>query len=335
MSGPTRRRLLVAGGLGAAAGLGATAPRQAAAAFPDRPISIVVPAAPGGATDITARVLGERLGPLLAPGARALVDNRPGAGGALGADIVRRAAPDGHTLLLATISAFVLLPLTATSAIRYDPTEDLTPISLIGTSAMGLVVSANSGIRSVPELIARMRAEPGRLAYGSSGVGAINHLSGELFARMVGVPMLHAPYRGGSQLPEAVMKGEVLYAIDQLASGAGLVRDGALRLLAVSTAERAAAFPQVPTIAEAVGLPDYALTTWSALAGPRGLPAEIAARISGAVNAALAEPAVRTRLEQAGLDPVADSTPASARRHIEAELERFRGILARTGIRFE
>lgn len=329
------RRRRLAHGLAAVFALAALAPcaltGSAAAAFPDRPITIVVPFAPGGANDLVARVLADRLGPLLAPGGRVVVENRPGAGSALGADVVRRARPDGYTLLVGSSSTLAVNPATRAGSIHYHPTEDFTPIALLGTSAMALVVPAASDLRTVQDLVRTLRDNPGRLGFASAGVGAVGHLAGELFASMAGARAMHVPYRGGSSLAEALMKGEVEFALDQLGSVVGQIRDGSLRLLAVTTRARDPAFPEVPTVAEA-GLPGFELTTWSALVGPKGLPAEVAQALNRAANAALAEPQARARLETAGVAPVTDSTPESTRDFLAAELARFRDIVARTGL---
>jgi tripartite-type tricarboxylate transporter receptor subunit TctC len=327
------RRRLMRGA--AAAAVFAAAPfapgRPAAAAFPDRPITVVVPFAPGGANDLVARVLADRLGPLLAPGGRALVENRPGAGSTLGADYVRRAKPDGYTLLVGSSSTLAVNPATQVSSVRYHPTEDFTPVALLGTSALALVVPATSELRTPEELVRKLRDSPGRLGFASAGVGAVGHLAGEWFAEMAGGKAMHVPYRGGSSLAEALIKGEVDFALDQLGSVVGQIRDGSLRLLAVTTRARDRAFPEVPTLAEGA-LPGYELTTWSALVGPKGLPGEVTQALSRATNAALAEPQARARLEAAGVDPVTDSTPDSTRDFLAGEVARFRDIVARTGL---
>jgi tripartite-type tricarboxylate transporter receptor subunit TctC len=328
-----RRRQLLVRGTSAALLAAATASlvRPAAAAFPDHPITIVVPFAPGGANDLVGRVLADRMGPLLAPGGRAVVENRPGAGSALGADYVRRAKPDGYTLLVGSSSTLAVNPATQVSSVRYHPTEDFTPIALLGTSALALVVPAQSDIRTAEELVKRVREKPGSLGFASAGVGAVGHLAGEWFATMAAGKAMHVPYRGGSSLAEALIKREVDFALDQVGSVVGQIRDGSLRLLAVTTRTRDRAFPDVPTLTEAA-LPGYELTTWSALVGPKGLPPEVAQSLNRAANAALAEPVARTRFETAGIDPVTDSTPASTREFLDRELARFREIVASTGL---
>jgi tripartite-type tricarboxylate transporter receptor subunit TctC len=330
----TRRRL---GGHAATLALsaaGLSLARPALAAFPDRPITIIVPFAPGGANDLAGRLLADRLGPLLAPDGRALVENRPGGGSAIGADYVRRAKPDGHTLLVGSASTLAVAPASGASAARYHPTKDFTPITVVGTSPLGVVVPTNSGITTVQQLVERLRAEPGKISYASSGVGGVSHLGADYLANLAGTSAQHIPYRGGSQTAESLIKGETLYAVDQLGSVVGQVRDGALRLLAVTTRTRDPNFPDVPTVAEAV-LPDYELTTWTVMVGPKDLPDDVAQALSKAANAALAEPRVRERLESTGTTPMLDSTPASTRAFLDREFMLYSRIIERIGLRLD
>lgn len=308
--------------------------RPALAAFPDRPITLVVPFAPGGANDLAGRLLADRMGPLLTAEGRALVENRPGGGSAIGADYVRRARPDGYTLLVGSASTLAVAPASGASAARYHPTEDFTPIAVVGTSPLGVVVPAQSGVATLQQLVDRLRAEPGRLSYASSGVGGVAHLGADYLANLAGTSAQHVPYRGGSQTAESLIKGETLYAVDQLGSVVGQVRDGTLRLLAVTTRRRDPNFPDVPTVAEAV-LPDYELTTWTVLAGPRDMPEDVTAALSRAANAALAEPRVRERLESTGTTPVPDSTPASTRAFLDREFALYRNIVQRIGLKLD
>ena len=327
-----RRRDIHRGLLGGLA-LGALA-RPALAAFPERVITIVVPFAAGGSTDLAGRLLADRLGPLLREGGRAVVDNKPGAGSALGADVVRRSRPDGYTLLVGSASTLAVAPASGAAAARYHPTRDFTPLALFGISTMGLVVAADSGITTVPALIERLRANPGRYGFASSGVGGISHLAGDYFAKLAQVQALHVPYRGGSQTPESVMKGETLYAVDSLGSIIGQIRDGALRLLAVSTARRDPNFPDVPTVAEAA-LPAYEMASWTVLVGPAGMPDDVTTAISAAASRAIAEPGVRSRLESTGTLPEAESTPASTRAFLDRQFALYTEIVQRIGLRLE
>jgi len=322
------RALLGAGALGAS-----SRPGRAAAGYPDRTISVVVPFAAGGATDLAGRLLADRLGPLLGAEARAVVDNRPGAGSALGAEFVRRARPDGHTLLVGSASTLAVAPAAGAAGARYHPTRDFTPLANFGLSGMGLVV-APDGPRDVAALIERLRAEPGRHGFASSGVGGISHLAGEYFSRLAGAQAIHVPYRGGAQTPEAVIKGEVLFAVDTLGSVVGQVRDGALRLLAVSTRARDPNFPDVPTVAEAA-LPDYEVASWTVLVGPEGMPEPVARAINRAAARAIAEPAVSARLAATGTVPEADSTLESTRAFLDRQFALYGEIVRRIDLRLD
>ena len=324
---PLPRRLL--------AGLAlAVAAQPALAAYPDRVITIVVPFAAGGATDLAGRLLADKLGPLLAEGSRAVVDNRPGAGSALGADTVRRARPDGYTLLVGSASTLAVAPAAGASAARYHPTRDFTPLAFFGISTMGLLVSRDSGVDTVQALLDQLRANPGKLAFASSGVGGVAHLASEHFTKSAGVEAMHVPYRGGSQTAEAIMKGECLFAIDTIGSNIGQIRDGSLRLLAVSTAKRDPNFPDVPTIAEA-GVPGYEMASWTVLAGPAGMPPEIVDAIGRAASRAIADPTVRSRLEATGTVPELDSSPAMTRAFLDRQFELYREVVQRIGLRLE
>jgi tripartite-type tricarboxylate transporter receptor subunit TctC len=330
----TRRRFGSRTATFALTAAGLTLARPALAAFPDRPITVIVPFAPGGANDLAGRLLADRIGPLLTAEGRALVENRPGGGSAIGADYVRRARPDGYTLLVGSASTLAVAPASGASAARYHPTGDFTPITIVGTSPLGVVVPVNSGITTLQQLVDRLRAEPGRIAYASSGVGGVSHLGADYLANLAGTSAQHIPYRGGSQTAESLIKGETLYAVDQLGSVVGQVRDGMLRLLAVTTRQRDPNFPDVPTVAEAV-LPDYELTTWTVMVGPKDMPGDIAEALSKAANAALAEPRVRERLESTGTTPVPDSTPASTRAFLDREFALYQNIVQRIGLKLE
>jgi tripartite-type tricarboxylate transporter receptor subunit TctC len=330
---PTKlgRRPLALALLGAAA---AARPVRAAEAFPDRTITITVPFAPAGATDLAGRLLADRMGPALGPQARLVVENKPGAGSALGAEYVRRSRADGYTLLVGSASTLGVAPAAQPKIAPYDPAEDFTPVAVIGTSALGLVVPTASGITSVEQLIAKLREEKGQDGYASSGVGGIGHLAASLFSKLAEAPATHIPYRGGASVPEALIKQEVLFTIDQIASVVGQIRDGMLRLLAVTTTTRDRNFPDVPTLQEA-GVPGYELSTWTVMVGPKGMPAEVTAALNRAANTALKDEAVRKRLLDSGTDPRDDSTPESTRAFLAAEAARFKAAVEIAGMRMD
>jgi tripartite-type tricarboxylate transporter receptor subunit TctC len=306
-------------------------PALAQPAFPDRPISLVVPFTAGGSTDIAARILAERLAPRLGPNARIVVENRAGAGGSLGADHVRRQAPDGYTLLLATASSHATNPAALPATTPYDPVADFSHVAIIGGGPMVLVVPGRSPYRTLPELFAAARARPGALSFGTSGAGGIGHLTAEFVMFRGGgaagpLKAEHIPYRGGAQVLAAMASGELDFSVEVLASAAPHVRDGTSRALAVTVPRRHPLFPDVPSVAE-YGLTDVEITTWNVLLAPRGLPPALLARLNETVNAALAEPALRERMAAAGVDAAQPSTPEETRAFVAAELAKFRAIV--------
>ena len=301
----------------------------AQSAWPSRPVVFTVPFPTGGSADLLARLVAERMPPLLSPGARMIVENRAGAGGAIGSEYVRRQPADGHALLLATPSTHGTLPALQPETTPYDVIADFTPVAILGRAPIVLAVPNGSPHREFAELLAAIRAAPGRLSWGSSGQGSVGHLAGELMnLRAGGLQAEHIPYRGGAPLAEALTKSEVVYAWEPLGSFAPGIRDGLFRCLAVGTPTRHPLLPDVPTGAEA-GLPGFEATTWNVMLAPRGLPPEIAARLNAAANAVLAMPELRDRLAIAGIDTVSDSSPEGTGAFVQAELAKFRDIVAR------
>jgi tripartite-type tricarboxylate transporter receptor subunit TctC len=307
-------------------------PALAQANWPERPISLVVPFTAGGSADIAARILAERMAPKLGAQARIVVENRAGAGGALGGEHVKRQAPDGYALLLATASSHGTNPAALPQATPYDPVEDFTQIAIVGAGPMVVVVPGRSPHRSFPDLLAALRARPGALSFATSGAGGIGHLTGEfILARAGRLRAEHIPYRGGAQVLAAMASGEVDFSCEVLASAAPHVRDGTSRALAVTLPRRHPLFPEIPAIGE-FGMPEVEVTTWNLLLAPRGLPPALLARLNEAANAALAEGAARERMVAAGVDPAEPSTPESTRAFLVAELAKFRGIVREAGI---
>lgn len=323
--------------LGAALATGAVPPGRAAAqvappGYPDRTITLVVPFTPGGSTDIAARILADRAAPKLGPNARIVVENRSGAGGALGGAYVRDRPADGHALLMATASSHGSNPAALPASTPYDPVADFTAVAPVGGGPMLVVVPRGSPITGIEALFAALRERPGGLTWATSGAGGIGHLTGALMlARAGGLRAEHVPYRGGAQVMEAMVKGEVDFSVEVLASSAPHLRDGTSRGLAVSGAERHPLVPELPTLREA-GLDGFDITTWNLLLGPRGMPAPVVEALSRAVNATLAEPSVAERLRAAGVDPAPPSTPASASAFLQSELRKFRDAVRDTGL---
>jgi tripartite-type tricarboxylate transporter receptor subunit TctC len=257
-----------------------------------------------------------------------VVENRGGANGAIGSEAVARAAPDG-TVFLANASAHVIVP--HLQRVPYDALADFAPVSAIAAVPLMLVVTNALPVRSVAELIAHAKANPGRLSYASSSAGGSTHLAGELFKRMAGVEMAHVPYRGAGQALPDVVAGNAQLMFDSMASSAGLVREGRLRALAVTTEARIPAFPDLPTIAEAGPLPGYAIASWYGFWAPARTPPGIVARLQQGVAAALRAPEVVEKLASLGAVPVGD-TPEAFARFCRAESEKYGRLVREAGI---
>ncbi|MDB5373402.1 MAG: hypothetical protein JWP04_2044 [Belnapia sp.] len=307
-----------------------------ALAFPDRPITFVTGYAPGGSTDIAARILAERLGANLGREARVVVENRPGAAGIVASEWLKRQAPDGHTIMLVESSSHAIAPAALVGGTRYNPVEDYSHLGIIGTAPLILVVNKDFPATTAPEVLARLRAAPpDTFTYATSGVGAIVHLAPEMLALDLKTRFVHVPYRSGGQMLTAIFQGEGQFGIAVLASAAQQVRDGMVRGIAVTGNRRSPSFPDLPTLAEA-GVPGYEMTTWNILLGPPNMPAAVQAALNQALVASLAEPALRQRLLTAGVEAwTAPNSPAEAREFLVREVAKFRTVVERTGVKLE
>jgi tripartite-type tricarboxylate transporter receptor subunit TctC len=313
----------------ALAGLAAAPLTRAAAQpaeWPSRPVRFVVPYPPGGPTDIMGRVVAQRLTQDLPQ--PVVVENRTGAAGSIGSEQVARAAPDGTTFLV-NASAHVIVP--HMLRVPYDALADFVPVTNIASVPLILVVTPSLPVRSVAELIAHAKANPGRLSFASSSNGGAPHLAGELFKLMAGVEMMHVPYRGSGQALPDLIAGNVQVMFDSMPSSAGAVREGRLRALAVTTEARQSAFPDLPTIAEA-GLPGYEISTWYGIWAPPRTPPEIVARLQAAVAAGLLAPEAQERMAALGAVPVADS-PEHFAGFVRHEFERWGKLVRDANIR--
>ncbi|MBI3068235.1 MAG: tripartite tricarboxylate transporter substrate binding protein [Betaproteobacteria bacterium] len=284
--------------------------------YPNKPIRLIVGFAAGGGTDLLSRILAVKVTEAL--GQPVIVDNRPGAGGTIAAEIVARAAPDGYTLNAPTISyavnaSFYKLP--------YDPIMDITPITLIGTSGYLMVVHPGVRASSMKEFLALARARPGELNYGSSGQGAISHLAIELFKLMAGVDVTHVPYKGTAPVLTDLLSGQIQFTAGAIPPTLPHVKSGRLRAIGVSTAQRSKLVPEVPTVAEG-GVPGYDVASWYAMSGPPGMPRAVVARLNDVVKRILALPDVAGRFEQEGVHAV-PSTPEEFARIIEADIAKW------------
>jgi tripartite-type tricarboxylate transporter receptor subunit TctC len=299
-------------------------------AYPTRPIRLIVPYPPGGPTDIIGRTINDRLGKRL--GQQVVVDNRAGAATVIGTDIAAHSPADGYTLLLATITTLAVNP-ALKARLPYHPERDFAPVSMLASQPYLLVVHPGVPANSVSQLVAYAKTQPGKLSYASAGIGAGAHLAAELLKHMAQIDVVHVPYKGSSPAMTDVMGGRCAYMFAGISAAHPHTLSGKLRALAVSTAKRSTALPEIPTIAES-GLAGYHLNTWNSLVVPRGTPAAIIRRLNTEVVGILNEPEVKERLKQQGIDPD-PGTPAQLAAHIKSEVARFDSLIKAIGIKVE
>lgn len=306
-----------------AAGLAAlpATPAWAQPAWPARPVRVVVPFAPGGATDVVARLWAQRLSQLW--GQSVVVDNRPGAGGNLGADAVAKSAPDGYTLLMASGSITINPSLYA--KMPFDTRRDLVPVSNVAQGPMLVLVPDSSKHRTLADLVAAARARPGALNFGSAGMGTQTHLAAELLAAAAGVDMQHVPYKGEGPALTDLVGGQLELVVSNYAGGVALIAPGKLRALAVTAGARSPNLPDIPTVAEA-GVRGYEASGWFGLLAPAGTPADVVAKVYRDTAAVLAEQPIKDRLFTLGMTPVG-SSPTDLARQMDVELERWSGVV--------
>jgi tripartite-type tricarboxylate transporter receptor subunit TctC len=310
----------------------ATTPGFAAAAqsYPEKPVRVVVPAAPGGALDIVARQLMQKLAESM--GMQFIIDNRAGAAGAIGAENVARAAADGYVLMFTSSSVLSINPHLGAKT-TYATLRDFSPVILIGYAPNVLAIHPSVPATSVRQLIAIAKARPGALAFASNGAGTLSHLTAALFMQQAGVDMLHVPYKGAAPAVIAAASGQVTVIFSAYPSVSGQMRANKLRGLAVTSAKRIAAAPTLPTVAEAA-LPGFESTQWWGFYGPAGLSAEIVARLNREMNAILGTPDTRKRLAVEGAEP-AGGTPADLAAHHKSDYERWEKVIRSAGIKGE
>jgi tripartite-type tricarboxylate transporter receptor subunit TctC len=330
-----RRRLLIA--IAAAVGIAASPLALAqGAAYPGKPIRLIVPYPPGGPLDAAARTLAERVKDSLGT---VVVENRAGAGGNLGVDYVAKQPADGYTLVIGAVATHAINPWLF-AKLPYDPLKDFAPITLIAQVPNVLVMTpetaARLGIDSVPSLIAYMRRNPGKLSYASGGNGSGGHMAGELLKSMAGVSMVHIPYAGAAPAQLSVLGGQTDLMFDNLASAAANIRAGKLRAFAVTTAARSPSFPELPTMAEAGGrqLAGFDVTTWFGVMAPAGTPAPVVARLNEEFRKALLTPEMRERLKAMGAEP-SPTTPEQFAAFIRAELAKYEKVVKFSGARVD
>ena len=296
--------------------------------YPVKSVRIIVPFAPAGSTDITARIIAQKLSDAWRQ--QVIVDNRAGAGGNIGAELVAKAAPDGYTLLLATTGVMAINH-RLYKTLPYDAMRDFAPVTQIGGLPLILIVHPSLPAKSVKELIALAKAKPGQLSYASSGVGGATHMTAEIFRMLAGVDIVHIPYKGSGQAMVDLISGQVGMAFDQITSSLPHVESGKLRALAVTSARRFASVPNLPTMAEA-GVPGYEAVSWNGIAAPAGTPRDILVRIQSEIARVLQLPDIKERFFKDGIEPVG-STPEQFAAHIRSERAKWEKVVERAGIK--
>jgi len=307
-----------------------TAGAAFAQAYPTRPVRVVVPWPPGQATDIAARVVAQKLQESL--GQPFVIDNKPGAGGSIGTDIVAKSAGDGYTLLAASSGPVSIMP--NLQKTPYDPLKDLTPVGLMCVNAYALVTRPEFPAANAKEFVALLRANPDKFTFSSSGTGATAHLVAELFNSMAGIKARHVPYKGSAPALTDIMNGQIDYTLETIASVASQVRAGRLKMLGVSFARGSAAFPDAPPLATAAELPGYDIGAWIGYAAAPGTPRDVVARLSAEVQKAIQAPDVRERFTTLGLEPRAMS-PEEMGVFLKNEQARYADIIKSANIKIE
>jgi tripartite-type tricarboxylate transporter receptor subunit TctC len=310
--------------------LGAMPVAAPAADFPTRPVTLVVAFTPGGASDVLARILGRKLEQLL--GQPVVIDNRPGAGGNVAAEAVAHGAADGYTLLAGN-NAILATNAALYKKINFDPETDFAPIGLIGSQANILVVNPALPVKSMAELIALAKANPGRLNFASSGHGLAAHLAGELFKAEAGIDIVHVPYKGAAPALQDVIAGHVQMMFATASSVVSHIQDGKVRPLAVATLRRTAVLPDIPTMDE-LGLKNFDATTWHGLVVPARTPAEVVATLHRALAATLDDPGVRKSLGDLGVD-IIGGTPEDFGAYIKSEIPKWTAIIKASGAKLD
>ena len=321
---PRRRQIAV---VLAAAALSAAIPAAAwAQSFPDKPLRLIVPFPAGGAADMMARGMAQRLGTEL--GQQVVIENRGGAGGTTAAELAARAPADGYTLFFATMGTHAINP-ALYAKLRYDPVKDFAPVALTHTTPRVLVVGPSVAARSVKELIALARQKPGVLSYGSAGNGSSSHLSGALFDALAGVHMLHVPYKGSAPLLTDVLAGRVDMTFDSYTVYEEQIRSGRARALAVTSRTRLSSLPDIPTLAES-GLAGYDVSNWLGVMAPAHTPKPVIDKLNAALVRAMATPELRRQLTQLGIEP-ASSSPEEFAQLLRSEIPKWRDIVKQSG----
>ncbi|KDD88755.1 tripartite tricarboxylate transporter family receptor [Bordetella bronchiseptica MBORD678] len=306
-------------------------PVAAQSAYPDRPIRMIVPYPPGGATDVIGRVLAKEMSGAL--GQSVVVENRAGAAGNIGADVVAKATPDGYTILMGAMTSHAINAVLYQGRVSYDIEKSFAPVAIVGTVPLVFVVNPAVPADSLQSLIALAKSKPGYLTMASAGNGSPQHLAGEMFKRVAGVDLLPVPYKGSGPAMTDLMGGQVLSMIETVPAAQGNVKGGKLRALAVASAQRVESLPDVPTTAEA-GLPNFQVSSMFGIAAPAGTPAPVVERLNAVLKEALAKPEVQTALLNQGAISTW-TTPADAAARISAERQQWATVIAEAGVKAE
>jgi tripartite-type tricarboxylate transporter receptor subunit TctC len=310
--------------------IAALSPQVQAQGWPTKPVKMVVGFPPGGGTDILARIVAQKLSE--AWGQTVIVENHPGASATIGSNLVAKAAPDGYTLSMGQLTPNAIAP-ALFAKLPYDAVKDFVPIILVGTSPNVLVINPSVAAKNVAELVALAKSKPGSLTYASSGSGSLQHIAAELFKSVAGVEILHVPFKGSGQAVTDLMSGQVDMNFDSIPAVIQHVKSGKLRALAVTSAKRASAFPELPAIAES-GYKDYDLTTWWGLFAPAGTPADIVARVHRDTLAALHNAELKERFANLSVDP-GGGTPREFADYVLREIAKYDKIVKRLNIKAE
>jgi len=327
------RKALAMSGLRAGAVLAAmavAATAQAQAQFPDRPLRLIVPFAPGGNIDLTARTIAPGMSQVL--GQPVVVDNRSGAGGRIGAEVAAKSAPDGYTLLLGSSGSLTINPVFGTN-VSYDPLRDFTPTTLVSITPLVVTVHPSVPVKTIAALIALAKKQPGRLAVASAGIGSTTHIANEIFQIEAGVKFIHVPFKGSGPALVDLVGGHADLMFDQLSTSSPHIRAGRLRALALTTSKRSALLPEIPTIQEA-GVRGYEVETWTGVFLPANAPKEIVARIWKAAYDTLAQPSVRESFERLGSEPMR-STPEALATRMRNEIVKWTKVKQAVNIKLE